>query len=125
MGARPGEAGGAIQNPRGRYVQIALELSTHDPLQSPRLRGVRVEATSICLEGWTSRLRVLEEHNEEIMRTCVPFEYESLGHPRLKQLRQEYRLDEVVRGATNELELILRLAQWACNYWDWPHHISE
>ena len=120
-----GKTGGVLQSPHGRYVQVALELSSRDPLQSPRLRGIRLEAKPTGPEDWTSRLRVLEEHNEEIMRTCVPFEYESLDHPRLKQLRQEYRLDEVVRGATNELELILRLAQWACNYWDWPHHISE
>jgi len=120
-----GKTGGVIQSPRGRYVQVALELSSRDPLQSPRLRGVRVEATPTCPEDWTARLRVLEEHNEEIVRTSIPFEYEPLDHPRLKQLREEYKLDEVVKGATNELELMLRLAQWANNYWDWPNHISE
>jgi hypothetical protein len=31
----------------------------------------------------------------------------------------------VVQGAQNELELLLRLAQWACNDWDWPNHIGE
>ncbi|MGA2662251.1 MAG: transglutaminase-like domain-containing protein [Verrucomicrobiota bacterium] len=120
-----GETGGAIARPRGRYVQIGLELSSRDPLQSPRLRSVRVEAAPVCPDDWTARLRVLEEHNEQIVRTSIPFEYEPLDHPRLKKLREQYKLDEVVQGAHGELELMLRLAQWTCNYWDWPNHISE
>ena len=119
------ETGGVLPSPRGRYVQVAVELSSRDPLQSPRLRGIRVEAKPTCPKDWTARLRVLEEHNEEIVRTSIPFEYEPLDHPRLQQLRKEYKLDEVVKGATNELELMLRLAQWADNYWDWPNHIGE
>jgi hypothetical protein len=120
-----GESGGAIESPRGRYVQIAVELSSSDPLQSPKLKSVRVEAAPVCPDDWTARLRVLEEHNEEIVRTSIPFEYEPLDHPSLKKLREEYKLDEVVQGAHTELELMLRLAQWTCNYWDWPNHISE
>jgi hypothetical protein len=120
-----GKTGGVLPNPRGRYVQVAVDLSSRDPLRSPRLRSVRVEAQPNCPKDWTARLRVLEEHNEEIVRTSIPFEYEPLDHPRLKQLRTEYKLDEVVQGSTNELELLLRLAQWACNYWDWPNHIGD
>ena len=119
------EKGGTLESPRGRYLQIALELSSTDPLQSPRLRAVRIEAAPVGPDEWTGRLRVIEEHNEKIVRTSIPFEYEPLDHPRLKQLRQAYRLDEVARGATNELDLMLRLAQWACNAWDWPNHITE
>lgn len=120
-----GAAGGQVERPRGRYVQLAVDLSTTDPLQSPRLSEVRVEATPICPADWTAHLRVLDEHNERIVRTAIPFEYEPLDHPRLKALRQQYHLDEVVRGATNEIELMFRLAQWACNYWDWPNHIGD
>jgi hypothetical protein len=120
-----GETGGVLRSPRGRYVQVAVDLSSSDPLQSPRLRAVRVEAKPTCPDDWTARLRVLEEQNEQIVRTSIPFEYEPLDHPRLKQLRTEYKLDEVVQGAQNELELLLRLAQWACNDWDWPNHIGE
>jgi transglutaminase-like putative cysteine protease len=119
------EGGGKIEKPRGRYLQIALELSTRDPLQSPKLKGIRVEATTVCAQDWTARLRVLEEHNQQIVRTSIPFEYEPLDHPRLKMLREQYKLDGVVQGATNELELMLRLAQWACNFWDWPNHITD
>ena len=120
-----GELGGALPNPRGRYLEVALELSSRDPLQSPTLRSVRVEADPVYLDDWTTPIHVLEEHNEFIVRTAIPFEYEPLDHPRLKTLREEYKLDEVVRGTQSELELMLRLAQWACNAWDWPKHITE
>jgi hypothetical protein len=120
-----GETGGAITNPRGRFVQIAFDFSSPDPLQSPRLRSVRVEASPVALDDWAARLRVLEEHNDRIIRTSIPFEYEPLDHPRLQQLRKDYQLDKVIQGAQGELELMLRLAQWANNYWDWPDHITE
>ena len=120
-----GETGGTVERPRGRYVQLSLDFFTRDPLQSPRLKSVRVEAAPVGPEDWTARLRVLEEHNERIIRTSIPFEYEPLDHPRLKKLREQYKLDEVTQGAKGELELMLRLAQWACNYWDWPNHITE
>ncbi len=120
-----GEPGGTIERPRGRYLQVALELFTRDPLQSPRLTGLRVATNPAFGPDWTRRVRVEEEHNEQIVRTAIPFEYEPLDHPRLRKLRQDYKLDEVVRGAKGELELMLRLAQWACNYWDWPNHIGD
>jgi Transglutaminase-like superfamily len=120
-----GLTGGTIEKPRGRFLQIELDFSTRDPLQSPGLSRVRVEAAPVCPEDWTARIRVLEAHNERIVRTSIPFEYEPLDHPRLKQLREQFKLDEVVRGAKDELELMLRLAQWACNSWDWPEHITE
>lgn len=120
-----GETGGTLDHPRGRYLQIAVDFSTQDRLQSPKLGSVRVTATPSCSQGWTHRLHVLEEHNERIVRTSIPFEYEPLDHPRLKELRERYHLDDLVQGATNELGLMLRLAQWACNAWDWPNHIGE
>jgi hypothetical protein len=72
------ETGGTIKRPRGRYVQIELELSTRDALQSPRLRRVMVAATPVRTEDWTLRLRVPEEHNEQIVRTSIPFRYEPM-----------------------------------------------
>ena len=120
-----GATGGTIERPRGRYVQIAMRLWTPDPLQTPRLNGLTVTAAPVQAQDWTSQLRVLEEHNERIVRTSIPFRYEPLDHPHLKKLRQDYKLDKVVDGAHGELELLLRLAQWACNYWNWPSHIEK
>ncbi len=110
---------------RGRYFQVAVELGTADPLRSPRFTSLEVETSSAATVGWTSQTHVLEEHNEKIIRSSVPFAYEPLRHERLRTLRETYHLDDVVRGARTDLELMLRLAQWACNAWDWPNHITE
>ena len=40
-----GETGGVLLSLRGRYVQLAVALSSRDPLHSPRLRRVRVESS--------------------------------------------------------------------------------
>ncbi|MBN1420913.1 MAG: VCBS repeat-containing protein [Planctomycetes bacterium] len=109
-----GEAGGVLEDVAGRFVQAALILTTADPLETPRLSGVTVEA---CPRGpetpWTDAVRVLENRNETIVRTSIPFAYEPFDHPRLKALRERYDLDAVVRGARGEFDLIVRLARWA------------
>ena len=55
------------------------------------------------------------------MRSSIPFSYEPFNHPRLKELRFRYKLDEVVKGATTELELIERLAVWSAGCWERGH----
>jgi hypothetical protein len=120
-----GAQGGTILEPRGRYVQVALQLSTSDPMQTPQVRSVQLIGTPDVSNDWTSRLHLLEEHNERIIRSSIPFQYEPLNQPHLRALREKYKLDQIVQGAQGELDLLLRLAQWACNYWDWPNHITE
>jgi len=111
---------GALEKPAGRYVQIALDIATDDPLRTPRVRGLRVEAGP-APAAWTSTLRVLEARKADIVRTSVPFEYEPFDHPKLNALRQEHRLDEVVKGARGEFERITRLAAWASKRWESGH----
>lgn len=118
------EPGGELQRPKGRFFQLAVHLATSDPLRTPRLKGLRIEASSPAADGWWTKLKVLESHNAAIVRTAIPFGYESFDHERLKQLRSEYQLDNVVKGADAELELITRLARWSASRWD-RGHLSE
>ena len=111
-----GPRGGTLENPAGRFIQVRLELSTRNGLKTPRLRSLTVMAQPRRGKDWTKKLEVVEAHNEEIIRTSIPFEYEPFDHPRLRKLREKYRLDEVVKGARNELEMLTRLANWA-NTW--------
>jgi hypothetical protein len=67
----------------------------------------------------------VDSHNEEIVRTSIPFEYETFDHPRLKTLRTQYKLDEVVKGAKSELDLIGRLAAWSAAQWQRGHLKNE
>ena len=113
--------GGELAEPKGRFFQLAVELSTADPLRTPRLTGLRIAANPPREGDWTRALKVIEARNAVIVRSAVPFAYEPFDHPRLKELRTRYRLDEVVRGAKTELELIERLARWSAARWERGH----
>jgi len=110
-------SGGQIPNPRGRYLQIALEMATADALETPRLQKIIVRATPKYAADWPARLTVVDAHNEQVIRTSIPFDYEPLDHPKLKKLREHYKLDDVVAGAKDEMELITRLASWSASRW--------
>jgi hypothetical protein len=115
---------GTLDRPSGRFVQVSIRLSTSDPLRTPRVRAVRVDAAPEKLPDWTRTLKPSEVRNDEIVRTSIPFEYEPFGHPKLKALREKHGLDDVVKGATNEFDLIVRLAGWVAGRWQ-KSHLAE
>lgn len=112
---------GSLENLTGRYLQIAVDLTAGDPLETPKLKQITVSASPRKTGQWTENLNVLETHNEQIIRTSIPFEYEPSDHPALKTLRRQYSLDEVVKGARSEFELITRLAAWSSQQWTKGH----
>ena len=107
--------------PAGRYVQIRLELTAGDPRHSPALREVVISSQPQIAGDWRRGVRVTGSENPPVVRSSIPFEYEPLDHPRLKTLREKYRLDDVVAGAKTELELISKLAVWSAARWDKGH----
>lgn len=94
----------------GRYLQVTLDITAP-------LKGLRIEASPERPPDWTSRLAVVERRNDPVVRTSLPFEYEPYAHPRLKELREKHRLDEVVKDAKGEFDLVTRLARWASQLW--------
>jgi hypothetical protein len=44
-------------------------------------------------------------------------EFEEFGSPRITRLREEYRLDDVVRGETSEFKKMLKLRHWIHSRW--------
>jgi len=113
--------GGVVRGPHGRYVQIAVELQTTDPLATPRVKSVRIETAARGETDWAAAIKAVDGHNEEIVRTSIPFAYEPFDHPRLKDLRTRFKLDDVVRGAKDELEVMARLARWSAGRWERGH----
>lgn len=112
---------GTSFEPAARFVEFAIELSTPDPRATPRVKGLELECAPRRLPDWTPRVRVVEAKNGRVVRTSIPFEYEPFDHPRLKAFRKEHRLDEVVKGARGEFELVTRLAAWAAGRWERGH----
>ncbi|NLF31511.1 MAG: transglutaminase domain-containing protein [Planctomycetes bacterium] len=106
--------------PRGRYFQLKIALATTDPLKTPSLSSMRFDvAASLIGESDLRQLKVEEYQSYPVRRSSLPFRYESLSHPALKQLREQYQLDAVIQGASTQLERVAALNHWVAGQWDW------
>jgi len=102
-----------------RYLQWKAVLASRDPLRTPLLRGVAVEAKvrRQPAPAWAGTLKTVAFHNEPIRYTSMPFEYEDPLHPRMVALRRKYKLDDVVSGAGSETEQLVKLRDWVSRQW--------
>jgi hypothetical protein len=112
--------GGARLSAKGRYFQVKLDLTTTDPLKTPSVSELSfdVEAEPLAADD-AARLQVIEYKAFPVIRSSLSFEYESLGHPSLKQLREQYKLEDVVKGAATQLERVVKLNHWISTQWKW------
>ena len=104
-----GEATGSNR----RYVQFRFQLSTSESSSSPQLLDLALSSSPEVSSDWIKNLRVVETKNASIVRSSVPFEYERFDHLELKNLREQHKLDDVVKDAETEWEIIRRLAVWS------------
>jgi hypothetical protein len=97
-----------------RYFQWKAELSTANPLKSPRIRefGLSAEWEDIS-PNKDLGVVVNVVRNGHVARSSYPFGYENLLHPELEKYRKGAQLDKVVDGATSEFEVMMRLLNWA------------
>lgn len=80
-------------------------------------RELRPGARPLRIDGDTTGIsRAFVEgpqfHAPELLQSI-----EEYYHPRLRRLREEYQLDRVVEGETNEFRRILKLRRWVRNQW--------
>jgi hypothetical protein len=104
----------SFANPRGRYIQIKADLSTSNPLVTPAIKGISYEVEWENLTPHSKAILASNViHNGNVARSSVPMAYENVLHPELEKYRKNARLDEIVKGARNELEVMTRLLRWA------------
>jgi hypothetical protein len=111
-------AGAAI--PEGhRYGQWRAMLKSSEPLATPALRSVTMQAEVAVAPppAWAAKVTVKDFHNEVIRYTSLPFEYEDPRHPQAVALREKYKLDEVVKDAKSEFEKFVMLRNWVAQQW--------
>ena len=119
---------GASDNENRRYFQWKAELSTDNPLKSPLLKGITISTEWKKLssnEGAGVQVNVI--HNCHVARSSYISAYEDLLHPGLKTFRENHKLDRIIKGATSEFEIMMRLLNWAYRIpvsseeysWDW------
>ena len=109
---------GEVTGDLKRFVQWRAVLGTTKPKVTPVLQSVELRAQVQPVEpAWASKVKVLGSHNEEIRYTSIPFEYEKFDEPPLVELRKKYKLDEVVAGASSEIERMIKLRNWVSAQW--------
>lgn len=103
---------GQWQAPRGRWMQFEASLTTLDALETPQLRGCRIEAT-VASGGADTQVgaHVVEFSNRRVTRSSVQYTWEDPSA--LRDLRQRFELDDLLEGAATEFERHLRLMHWA------------
>jgi hypothetical protein len=125
-GWMPLDGDGSLKASRGRFIQVEVTLATADPRVTPKLSEISLDTSPTLAEDWTQSIKVMDFHNEEIVRTSIPFRYEPFTRPELKELRARYQLDDVVSGAKTDLEITTKLAAWSSHQWKWKDwHLDE
>ncbi len=119
-------AGEAVAEPGHRYLQWRAVMSSTDPLRTPVLEGVEVvPQVARALPDWAEGLSSGEVRNPELRYTSIPFVYENFSHSKLRELREKYELDEVVKGAKSEFEKMVLLRDWVRRNFSYDPPVRE
>ncbi|MBT4502277.1 MAG: hypothetical protein HOC74_31375, partial [Gemmatimonadetes bacterium] len=99
-------------SPVGRYLQFQVKLGTENPLATPALKGISIEAeVAQKSPASTGHHYLMEFRNGRVIRPSLEYIHEDFAN--LKELRQRFDLDEVVQSANTEFEAQLLLMRWA------------
>ncbi len=109
----------------GRFFQFQLEFSSQDGLATPRLKSAVLETPSASPADWLKQVRVVASSNPRWKQSCIDFRYEPFDQKRLRQLREQYHLDDVVGDAKTELEIASKLAVWSAKAWPKLGHLRD
>lgn len=118
---QPGEA---VEDVRGRYLQLRTTFESIDRSATPILKELNLRA--VVSSASSHAARVVSCRNQDILRTSVPYKHEDYRCEMLQELRRRFELDAVVAGAQTEFERIERLMEWAyfvplgdCRHYPW------
>lgn len=100
-----------------RYVQWRATLRTRDRAQSPVLSRVTVRAeASVVADPTKQGLAVRRFRNQKIVRSSFPYGFQRPSE-KLKKLRAQYKLDEVVAPGKTDFEKQVLLRNWVRRQW--------
>ena len=133
----PGIAGIFMRRDGGEWQSIAPNLGvelhpgrTTFEFQVVHTSGWRGWVSRLSLnyrsdEVWPSSLTLSEQVNGHVASNRYPFTYEEESRPELAELRHRFRLDDLVAGATGDLERMVRVRDWIKSLWahrlPWRH----
>jgi len=102
----------AVQQPRGRYIQVRLTFTTKDPTITPALKSLTIFYTVTRSAVGGGDVALVTETVQRIVRSPITFGYERPDQPDLVWLRKTFKLDEVIAGKKGEFEQLRALMRW-------------
>lgn len=101
----------------GRYLQWRARLLTDNPLVTPVLSNVAVRVRlSQDAAGEGRRVKLLDLVDHPVVVGSTPYGFQRPSR-RLRRLREEYRLDEVVAAGRTDFERLILLRNWVRRQW--------
>jgi hypothetical protein len=110
---KPVRAGkGAVTGLAGRYVQVRMTLKATDAKHLPALTGLMLRPQTEPNGPLTPKLFVVRSDIQRIVRSPVVFHYERPDQKDVVAFRKAAKLDEVVAGAKDDFETLIKLMDW-------------
>ena len=104
--------------PGARFVQWRAVLSSNDPDLTPLVKSVTIEASGRAVGVNHREIEVVEAPDNALDVSSYSFDYADPHHPRMRHLREKYRLEEVVAPGQTEMERFALLRQWVRRQWE-------
>ncbi|CAN5367675.1 hypothetical protein BH10PLA2_BH10PLA2_21760 [soil metagenome] len=96
----------------GRYLQVRLTLRAKSEEAVPAITGLKLQPTISNSKPWKGTLTLTNWDRPAFVRGSIPFHYERPDNPALARFRKAARLDNVVAGATDDFDKLVRLMDW-------------
>ena len=108
----------AAQAPKHRFAQWRARLYTKDSSLTPTLKSVSIEVNGTKGDSGAGALKVLEAPDNKVAVSSYPFAYADPNHPRMRHLREKYRLEDIVKNGKTDAEKFMLLSQWIREQWE-------
>jgi len=104
---------GTVKDLAGRYIQVRMTLKAPDPKHLPALTGLTLkpDITAAPRAPWAP-LTVVKADIQKIVRSPIVFHYERPDQPDVVKFRKAAKLDQVVKGAKDDFEKLVKLMDW-------------
>ena len=100
-----------------RYIQIKAVLSTTNPLVTPVVRSVHVNADHEEYVPKPTNIFVVRMENPPIRYSSINWEWEKWDRPEFRELRERESLDDVIAVSTTQFNAQVRIMDHACKRW--------
>jgi len=96
----------------GRYLQVRAVLNAPAADKLPALTALVLTPSVEAGTLWSGTLEVVDARIQDIVRSPIEFGYERPDQEQLVRFRKAARLDQVVAGAKDDFEKLVKLMDW-------------